>query len=181
MVQAVACHSALGNNAVRQMYFQIPARAWENIETTDPVWKSGDLRYSQRADHGMGFVTIRHYDVRFEPQGVRAIIKNAAKPAAMPAIAVPAYPSVTVSAPPANPIAAAAPNKGGRPKNDWWDEFWIEICRQIFDNELKVIRQADIEQAMLQWATNQGHDLSEAYAREKARKLFNAWKLGARN
>ena len=69
-------------------------------------------------------------------------------------------------------------NKGGRPAKDWWDDFWIDICGKIYEGDLKPQRQADLEKAMLDWATNHGHELSEATARKAAKKLFSAWKLG---
>jgi len=67
-----------------------------------------------------------------------------------------------------------APNRGGRPRKDWWDALWVEICRRLVCGELQIARQADIERAMLDWAAAHGHDLSESAARARAKLLFSA-------
>lgn len=71
--------------------------------------------------------------------------------------------------------------KGGRPRKEWWDDFWIEICRQIYDNELNPKTQADLERAMFEWVENQGFDVGETTIKAAAKKLFKAWKLGVKN
>jgi hypothetical protein len=155
----------------------IDRRFWENYSNHDAsrlVWATGDMKlnighFNSLDGEGIGFVTF--FGVQIDQRGIDEIIGNTAVPLEM---------IVSDKKRTATPPAPAS-NVGSRPRNDWWDEFWIEICRQIFDNELKVEHQADIEKAMLTWATNHSKNLSEAYAREKARKLFKAWKLGARN
>jgi hypothetical protein len=82
MVEAVACHTALGDkgNVARDSFLKIPAKPWDGIETNDSVWLTGDLRHSQRASSGMGFVTYRHFDVRFDPASVKAIVVHQSAP-----------------------------------------------------------------------------------------------------
>jgi hypothetical protein len=65
-------------------------------------------------------------------------------------------------------------NRGGRPRKDWWDALWVEICRQLVAGELRITRQADIERAMRDWAMANGHELSESAARSRAKLLFSA-------
>jgi len=82
------------------------------------------------------------------------------------------------SAEPSQDTASPKQNQGGRPRKDWWDDFWIDICGQIYEGEMKPKRQADLEKVMLDWATKHGHEMSEATARKVAKKLFVAWRLG---
>jgi hypothetical protein len=107
--------------------------------------------------------TTRHFNVRFDPAAVRAIV---------------APHQVDAQIKP-RPEEVAPANKGGAPRKEWWDDFWIEICRKIYDNELKNIqKQADIERAMHDWVSVQGFDVGETTIKNAARKLFKAWKLG---
>jgi hypothetical protein len=70
--------------------------------------------------------------------------------------------------------APAAPSVGGRPSADWCDDLWIEICRQLYAGDLKPMKQADIENAMLQWLSNRGETPSFSTIRPLARKLWTA-------
>jgi hypothetical protein len=86
MVQAVAAHSVFdGGRQGREVFYKIPSDDWERVDTSDILWITGELTYTRR-EHGLaGRTTVRHYNVRFEPQGVRAIVANAPKePAAKP-------------------------------------------------------------------------------------------------
>jgi hypothetical protein len=78
MVQAVAGHSAVGERGkgARQLFFKIPADHWESIQTADTLWQTGDLKYTFKDYGATERITLRHYDVRFEPQGLHAIIAN---------------------------------------------------------------------------------------------------------
>jgi hypothetical protein len=163
MVQGVAGHIAWeGNARPRQALVTIPSEYWEqySYQTHDAFWQTSDIQlYVPNFDgrHNSSHITL--YSVRFEPEGVRAITTSAPKKLA-----------------PSKPAGASAKNqnKGGRPPKEWWDDLWVEIFRQIYAGELVPKKQADIELAMLEWATNHGHDLSEAAARKPARKLFAA-------
>lgn len=74
-MQAVGGHSAFdGRRQWREVLYKIPSDDWGRVDTADPFWITGDLTYS-RKEYGSGdTTTARHFDVRFEPQGVRAII-----------------------------------------------------------------------------------------------------------
>ena len=71
---------------------------------------------------------------------------------------------------PSSPIASV----GGRPAADWWDDLWVEICRQLFVGDLKPTKQRDIETAMLQWLSDRGESPSTSTIRPRARKLWTA-------
>ena len=165
MVQAVAAHSAFdGERKRREVFYKIPSEDWERVDTVDILWITGELTYRRR-EYGSGEqITARHFNVRFEPEGVRAIIANAAPPNTA---------SQEMQAP-----SSTDANKGGRPRKDWWDDFWIDICRQIYENDLKPARQADLERAMLDWVSDHGYEVGETTIKSAARKLFKAWKLG---
>lgn len=64
--------------------------------------------------------------------------------------------------------------KGGRPRKDWWDDLWIEICAQIYLGKLIPDRQVDIEKAMRNWISRSGFDASTSTVRGPASKLWKA-------
>jgi len=68
-----------------------------------------------------------------------------------------------------------AKNSGGRPAAAWWDDLWCAIWGLIHQGDFKPNSQADVERAMLHWATANGHDISESTVKPKARKLFHAY------
>jgi hypothetical protein len=73
-------------------------------------------------------------------------------------------------------------NKGGRPRKEWWDDFWIEICGLIYEGKLIPKTQADLEKAMLEWVENRRDaEVGETTIKSAARKLFKAWKMGVKN
>jgi hypothetical protein len=82
---------------------------------------------------------------------------------------------------PKPPPTQGPPHEGGRPRKDYWDDLWIEICRQLVHGKLKPKRQIDIERTMLAWAAKHGHEMSIASARTRARPLFAALTKKAKN
>lgn len=78
----------------------------------------------------------------------------------------------------AEPSALSSPAqpkaKGGRPRKDWWDDFWIEIGTQLYVGELHPKRQADVEKAMREWIASNGFSASPSTVRERAQRL---WKM----
>jgi hypothetical protein len=53
----------------------------------------------------------------------------------------------------------------------------IEMCRQLFEGELIPKTQADIERAMHQWISDNGHAAGDTTVRERASKLWRALKV----
>jgi hypothetical protein len=145
MVQAIAEHTAIEAVRPKQIsLFLIPAKDWTKVEWHGSCWKTGHLTYNFVDESSMlrSVGKMRHFNVRFEPESVLSIIKNV----------VPKSPSAPAS-PEIQGLNALDHNKGGAPRKAWWDDFWIEICRRIYDNELKVEKQADLERAMLDCTT----------------------------
>lgn len=70
----------------------------------------------------------------------------------------------------------ASPRSGGRTPATFHDDLMCAIWKQIYENELKPRRQADIEHALLAWVENNGHKMSESAAREKAKKIWTSTK-----
>lgn len=79
---------------------------------------------------------------------------------------------------PAAPIQASASSapvqKGGRPSAEFWDDLWVEMCRQVFVGELIPKRQGDIQKAMQQWCSDHGHSDAASTLKPRASKLWNA-------
>tara|TARA_R110000868_G_scaffold202806_3_gene450641 strand:+ start:7484 stop:8596 length:1113 start_codon:yes stop_codon:yes gene_type:complete len=63
-------------------------------------------------------------------------------------------------------------NKVGRQAAEWWDDLWIEICRQLYVGDLKPKKQVDIELAMQNWVYAHGGSAAVSTIRERARKLW---------
>lgn len=63
---------------------------------------------------------------------------------------------------------------GGRPPAAWWDDLWVDIARRLFVGDLKPKRQADIENAMMDWVAANGHETVVSTIRPRARKLWSA-------
>jgi hypothetical protein len=157
----------------------IPARYWGHYSssTSPDFWQTGDARFffGTRRPRVEFSTVIRCFGIRLDPASIRALL---------PAMV----------AKPQNPLPASSPlpnaatnvarpvNKGGRPRKEWWDDLWVEICRQIYTGDLQFVeqvsKQADIEKAMLEWASEHGHDVSEASIRKAANKLFRALQSG---
>ena len=135
--------------------------------SSDTFWITGQFDCSAH-DYGTsyGSSTFRYYDVRFEPSDVQAVIANVTPPNNPPEI---------------QGTTEASTNKGGAPRKEWWDDFWIAICGQIYVGDFKPKSQAELERAMLDWASTHGHDMSDTSAKVAARRLFKAWKLGDKN
>lgn len=81
----------------------------------------------------------------------------------------------------ANRQPARAAQVNGRPPAAFWDDLWIEICRQLYVGELVPRKQSDLEAAMMDWAIKHGHDPSESTIRPRARKLWTALQKEDRN
>jgi hypothetical protein len=188
--ETLAWENTSRRHTIQQKF--IPQDYWKHYTrsaASSRIWDTSDLRLFLGAVDGSltennSYLTF--FQVRLGSDGIDKIIANTprAKPATMPAIAVTAHPSVTVSAPSIDPSAkaSAATNRGGRPRKEWWDDFWIEICRKIYDNEIKELNtQADLERVMLEWVENHRNgEVGETTIKAAAKKLFKAWSLGSK-
>ncbi len=77
MVQAVSGHSVIGGRSgYRDKYLIIPTDHWQYADEANLLWISGDFEF-QSIDEESAYrnnVTTRHYGVKFDPQGIGAII-----------------------------------------------------------------------------------------------------------
>jgi hypothetical protein len=81
MVIAASAHTVIEDShpARRILYDLIPSEDWNEIDTLDSFWITGDLAYHRRSYGISGEKLVRHYGVKFEPLGVRAIIPSGAE------------------------------------------------------------------------------------------------------
>ena len=75
---------------------------------------------------------------------------------------------------PTKPASAepVADTSRGRLPALFWDELWCAVFGMIFRGELIPKTQADIQRAMLDWASNHDHSLSDSSAKPRARRMF---------
>jgi hypothetical protein len=84
------------------------------------------------------------------------------------------YPSVRQPTAPSDSSPDPRQTPGGRPPASFWDDLWCSVWGQIYRGDLKPKLQADVEKAMLEWASAHGHEPSHSTIRSRARKLFQA-------
>jgi hypothetical protein len=82
----------------------------------------------------------------------------------------------------ATPNAATVPkNVGGRLPAAFADDLMCQIWALLFQGDFKPTRSADIQRAMQDWASENGHLLGDTVAKEKARKVFAAYSVWVGN
>jgi hypothetical protein len=156
----------------------IPQSVWRHASDhgTD-LWKGAYARFWVAKDSFYGVpTTYQYFGVKFNPDDLRANL-----PAPNPVYEAEIRAASAAPTKPAEAAKPTEPHKGGRPRKDFWDDFWIEICGQIYEGDLKPKSQADLERAMFEWVENRGHEVGETTIKAAARKLFKAWKLGVKN
>jgi hypothetical protein len=115
MVQAVSGHTLIEGSrpTSRTLLYKIPSDHWQHVDSHGEFWTTGDLNYEFR-DYGTpGESTAQHYDVRFEPQEVRAIIGSGAK---------------GIATAPAEP----EPESKGPPVSDEHLRAWFEVYKRAY-------------------------------------------------
>jgi hypothetical protein len=131
--------------------FELPREFWSGVLKQN--WKIGDFeKWGQT-------LRLKAFGVSFLYAEIEKMI-----------------PTRTPAAPSHPPAQAAEPtrNKGGRPRREFWEELWVEIARQLYVGDLQPKTQADIEGAMHQWISDNGHDAGETVVRDRARMLWRA-------
>lgn len=133
--------------------WDIPAWYWEGFTAPNSSLQEWELgKFSGSGVGPDGYQSITLSAVHFSKDSLDAI-----------------KPGTTASQP-------AAKNTGGRPPLAFSDDMMAAICGMIYRGELVAATQADIEKAMLDWASAKNFDLSETTARGKARRIFDALK-----
>jgi hypothetical protein len=156
MVQATAGHASLeGRQKTRGLLFKMPSEHWQRIETSDPLWTTGDVNYRYR-EYGSGeMVTARLYGIKFEPQAVHAIVEQ---------VSVVAESPVATGRETADEIAPKAPVSEDHLK------AWYDLYRRVYTGA------ADTEAAAITSAA--GMFPGKSVARERIRKLRGARPIG---
>ena len=120
----------------------------EGHEALTQDWRSGDFE-----------TWLKNGGVRYRVYGVTFLKGDVERIAAPPKSKEPKAPGST-----------KAP--GGRPPANWWDDLWIEVCRQVYAVELQPKRAADITKAMQTWIESKGFEAADSTVKERARKLW---------
>lgn len=154
----------------------IPRSIWNDLsETGTDLWNGGYARFWISRGYEQG-TTYRYFGIKLNPAHVKANL-----PPPRPDLIADAAGSSSSTETPQPAPTPEIMNRGGRPRKEWWDDFWIEICRQIWIGDLKPDTQADLERAMFEWVENHRNaEVGETTIKAAARKLFKAWKLGSK-
>ncbi|MEG8223152.1 hypothetical protein OSJ57_21450 [Sphingomonas sp. HH69] len=154
---------------VAQDDYDIPTEFWEGADAFffKKDWMTGDFAKAIRLNYHDPVAQVYVYGVSFKRSDIERL-----------AASWPVQRSVEDDT--AN---ASDPNRnpGGRPPKTWWDDMWIDIARQLYAGDLKPDRQADIERAMTDWVTDNGHDASPATIKPRAAKLWRALQADDKN
>ena len=176
--------------------FQTLPKEWfEDRSGGDLFWSHGILEYKLPSLTMQDAPTIhRCSGVRLEPAGVHLLLPQAvpnsmaAKPLLHsdifrdPEVAELMERVATLEAELASkPTSAlidldALPNKGGRPRAEFWDDLVIEMVRRIYEGDLKPKSQADLVRAMQDWVSEHGYAGGLTQIKPVAAKIFKTFK-----
>ncbi|MEA1072045.1 hypothetical protein [Sphingomonas sp. LY160] len=132
--------------------WDIPEWFWENFTekgTSSQDWERGLFAGKGRTPDGVCWITLT--GVFFLVESLNTLLPRNAIEA---------------------PAAPAAPNPGGRPRKEWWDDLWCAVWGEVHRGELIPKTQADLERAMLAWTESRGESVSESTVKPLARKMF---------
>jgi hypothetical protein len=138
--------------SIEEREWDIPDWFWENFtaaESSNQDWERGIFSGRGPSPSGRSWITLT--GVHFSRASLNAML------------------------PPSKPERAESPvttaNLGRLPAA-FWDELWCAIWGQIFRGEFQPNSASHVKEAMLQWASNNDHELSDSAAKPRARKLF---------
>jgi hypothetical protein len=156
----------------RAHYPLIKPSLWEDAEpdADHPFWETARINIETRTYSGD--IKTELFGVRFDPAGIDEI-KHDAGLVRNPTRA-PTVPLKLPQAPPEPPVSNPS-NRGGRPRLDFWEDLLVELFDQLWHGKLTPKVQADIENAMQDWLSANGHDASERSIRQRAQKLWKVW------
>jgi hypothetical protein len=133
--------------------YVIPPNQWEHLAIDHADWwDTGDIRICVPPGPRDAGAVYRHFDVRFDPVDVAALLAGA----------------------PPKLQLATSPSQAGRPRKDFWDDLVIATMKAVWEGSLQVTRQADVERWMLDWASRNGHAIGETSVKAPAKKILTA-------
>lgn len=136
--------------------YLIPPNQWEHLATDNADWwDTGDIRVCVPAGPRDGGGAYRHFDVRFDPADIAALLAGEL---------------------PRLPLATPAASRAGRPRKDFWDDLVIATMKAVWEGELRPTRQAEVERWMLDWAARNDHAIGETSVKTPAKKIMAACK-----
>lgn len=133
--------------------WDIPSWFWEQFTgegSSNQDWTTGRFSGRGKATNGLRYLTLQ--GVHFFKESLIAL-----RPAAVGGVA-----------------QSVAKNKGGRPPAAFADDLMCAIFGLVHQGDFEPKNQTDVENAMLDWAMRNGHELGPTVAREKARRVFAA-------
>jgi hypothetical protein len=131
--------------------YVIPPNQWEHLATDNADWwDTGDIRVCVPPTPRDAGAVYRHFDVRFDPADIAALL---------------ATPKLQL---------ATSPSQAGRPRKDFWDDLVIATMKAVWEGDLQVSKQADVERWMLDWASRNGHAIGETSVKAPAKKILAA-------
>jgi hypothetical protein len=154
-----------------QPLIPVPAGAWRRMGQTEEhyFWKTGHLVVDHPESEwvkGDGHKD-RYFNIRFDPESF-----SGRAPATSPQEAPLPEPQKGLPLPaPQTP----QPNRGGRPRYDYWEDLLLEMFDQLWHGTLVPKRQSDVEDAMFKWLTDNDHQHSERSVRQRAQRLWKVW------
>ena len=175
LAHAMAGYMAVNLGRADRGPIQIPMYHWKEIKALarDDIWQTGQVTIWVRERERSEPVRYDYHDVRFEPSSLGEMLAAMAPAPAPPLV----FPGGKTHIDEDYDAAAMAPiNTGGAPRKVFWDDLWIAIFADIWNNKLVPTKQSDIEEAMLDWAEKRGHKLGETTVKKPAQKLFKAYK-----
>lgn len=150
----------LGGKKVEEGTFVgLPSSLWQHlaVESETALWITNDAAFHIEArKYGHPNTTIYAFSVRFKAADIEKMTPPTREPLA--ALSVP-------------PTPPAVP-RGGAPGKDFWEDMIIEIFRRSYLDNYQPQSQADVVRAMLDWASEQGHEASDSAVKTRARKVW---------
>lgn len=143
-----------------QDLFCIPAWMWRH-RVMDDLLGLGFAQFSFPESPGDPHTILRCFNVRICPVGLQEAFPHLVH-------------SIAATAPTTHAERSSKVPAAGRLRKEFWDDLIIAVCKRIWDGDLQPTCQADVERAMLDWASEHGHSLGTTSVKAPAKKVFLA-------